>query len=71
MTKIAIWISVGKGFGVFSIHLNTAVCLTSCAFVFRLNKNQIFVSEVIIDASYFIAYYLFYEDFKDSVVFKA
>ena len=71
MTKFTVWISVGKGFGVFSVHLNTTVCLTSCAFVFGLKKKSDFCVLVIIDASYFVAYHLFYEDFKGSVVFKA
>ena len=46
----------------FSVHLNTTVCITSCAFVFGLKKTQQILGKyiVIIDA-FFVAYYLFYE----------
>ena len=54
----------------FSVQFNTTVCLTSCVFVFGLKKSN-FGLAVISDASYFVAYYLFYKDFKDIVVFKA
>ena len=42
----------------------------TCVFVFGVKKSD-FGQAVISDTSYFVAYYLFYEDFKDSVVFKA
>ena len=53
----------------FSVHFNVSFCLTFCVFVFRLKKSDLGYS--VIDASYLVAYYLFYEDFKDSVVLKA
>ena len=55
----------------FSVQFNTTVCLTSCVFVFGLKKKSDLGLAVISDASYFVAYYLFYKDFKDIVVFKA
>ena len=53
----------------FSVHLNATVCLSSCAFVFGLKKNQILGKVLLL--MLLILYYLFYEDLKYSVVFKA